>query len=136
LPPGATVAELDFKWDDGWLFALGGEYDWSPALTLRAGVGYEISPIQSATSRLVQVPDNNHTWVSVGASYKTGANSSIDFAYSHIFYEDDAPFRQFPASTLAPAPPLVGTADVSIDYVSVSWRLLLGAQDSGASSLK
>ena len=136
LPPGATVAELDFKWDDGWLFALGGEYDWSPDLTLRAGIGYEISPIQSSTSRLVQVPDNNHTWVSVGASYKTGANSSIDFAYSHIFYEDDAPFRQFPASTLAPAPPLVGTADVSIDYVSVSWRLLLGAQDSGASSLK
>lgn len=136
LPPGATVAALDFKWDDGWLFAFGGEYDWSPNLTLRAGVAYEISPIQSATSRLVQVPDNNHTWVSVGASYKTGANSSIDFAYSHIFYEDDAPFSRFPASTLPlGAPPLVGTADVSIDYVSVGWRLLLGAQDS-ASSLK
>jgi long-chain fatty acid transport protein len=127
LPGGASVAELHFKWNDGWLFALGGEYDWSPNLTLRAGVGYEISPIQSATSRLVQVPDNNHTWVSVGASYKTSANSSIDFAYSHIFYEDDAPFVRFPASTLLQdTNPLVGTADVSIDYVSVSWRVLLG----------
>ncbi len=137
LQTGASVAELDFKWQDGWLFALGGEYDWSANLTLRAGVGYEISPIQSATSRLVQVPDNDHTWVSVGASYKTSANSSIDFAYSHIFYEDDAPFVQFPASTLSQgAPPLVGTADVSIDYVSVSWRLLLGSQNSGVSPVK
>ena len=137
LPPGASVAELDFEWENGWLFALGGEYDWSPNLTLRAGVAYEISPIKSATSRLVQVPDNDHTWVSVGASYKTSANSSIDFAYSHIFYENDAPFTRFPASTLSQgAPPLVGTADVSIDYVSVSFRLLLGSQHSGVSPLK
>ena len=136
LPPGASVASLDFKWQDGWLFALGGEYDWSPNLTLRTGVGYEISPIQSATSRLVQVPDNDHTWVSVGATYKTSANSSIDFAYTHIFYEDDAPFTRFPASTLSPgAPPLVGTADVSIDYVSVGWRILLGSH-SGVSPVK
>ena len=137
LKPGATVANFVFKWEDGWLFALGGEYDWSPNLTFRAGVGYEISPIQSATSRLVQVPDTNHTWLSVGASYKLSASSSIDFAYSHIFYEDDAPFERFPASTLLPgSPPLVGTADVSIDYFSVSWRLALGSQDSGAGPIK
>jgi long-chain fatty acid transport protein len=137
LQPGTSVANFVFKWQDGWLFALGGEYDWSPNLTLRAGVGYEISPIQSATSRLVQVPDNNHTWLSVGASYKVSMNSSIDFAYSHIFYEDDAPFEQFPASTLLQgAPPLLGTADVSIDYFSVSWKLVLGSQNSSVGPLK
>jgi long-chain fatty acid transport protein len=126
--PGSKVATFEFNWQDGWLFALGGEYDWSSRLTLRAGVGYEISPIQSATTRLVQVPDSDHTWLSVGASYKLGSNSSIDFAYSHIFYEDDAPFERLPASALLQGvAPLVGTADVSADVISVSLRLLLGA---------
>lgn len=126
LPPGATVANLQFDWQDGWLFALGGEYDWSPDLTLRAGVAYEISPVKGATTRPVQVPDSDHTWLSLGATYKLTASSSIDFAYSHIFYEDDAPFARFPASTLSPgAPPLLGTTDTSIDMISLGFRLAL-----------
>ena len=126
LEPGAKVANFEFNWQDGWLFALGGEYDWSPSLTLRTGVSYEISPVQSATSRLVQVPDSDHTWVSVGASYKLSTNSSIDFAYSHIFYEDDAPFKRFPASTLLQGvSPLLGNADVSADVISISCKIVL-----------
>ena len=54
---GETVANFDFRWRDGWLFALGGEYDWSPDLTLRTGVAYEVSPVDGATTRLVQDPD-------------------------------------------------------------------------------
>ena len=127
LKQGATVANFEFKWQDGWLFALGGEYDWSPSLTLRAGVGYEISPVHSATTRLVQVPDSDHTWASMGASYKLSTNCSVDFAYSHIFYEDDAPFKRFPASALLQGvSPLLGNADVSVDVISVSWRMVLG----------
>ncbi len=29
-PAGTAVANLDFQWRDGWLFSIGGEYDWSP----------------------------------------------------------------------------------------------------------
>ena len=118
---GDTVANLDFRWRDGWLFALGGEYDWSPNLTMRAGVNYDISPVDSATARLLQVPDSNRIWVSVGASYKLSSASSIDLAYSHGFFENNAPFNRIPGQVALP--PLLGEAEVSSDMISVSWKM-------------
>jgi long-chain fatty acid transport protein len=129
LNTGDSIAKVVFNWRDGWLFAVGGEYDWSPHLTLRTGVAYEISPVDGATTRLVQVPDSNHVWASVGASYRLGENISIDLAYSHGFYEDDAPFERLPAATLLQnVPPLVGEANVSADMVAVSWRWRWGGK--------
>jgi long-chain fatty acid transport protein len=128
LPAGATAANLAFRWRDGWLFALGGEYDWSRALTLRTGVGYEISPVDGATSRIVQDPDSNRVWASIGASYNMGNNTRLDFSYSHVFFQSDAPFDQVPASTLLTgAPALLGTADVSLDIISVGYKIVWGA---------
>jgi len=128
MDAGTTVANLDFRWRDGWLFALGGEYDWSPELTLRAGAAYEISPVGSAITRPVQDPDSNRTWVSVGATYRLSANSSIDFAYSHMFFENDAPFNRLPSSVLLqdPAFLLLGEADLSTDLISVGWKIRWG----------
>ena len=37
---GATVQTLHFNYNDGWFFALGGEYDVTEDLTMRAGIGY------------------------------------------------------------------------------------------------
>jgi len=137
LPSGATAANLDFRWRDGWLFALGGEYDWSRALTLRTGVAYEISPVAGATSRLVQDPDSNRVWASIGASYNMGNNTRLDFSYSHVFFQNDVPFDQFPASTLlAGSPPLLGTADVSMDIISVGWKMVWGAPSPAPQRLK
>uniref|UniRef100_UPI00195400FC OmpP1/FadL family transporter n=1 Tax=Serratia marcescens TaxID=615 RepID=UPI00195400FC len=42
---GVTVNHLPLRYKDGYTYSLGGEYDWSPNLTLRAGVSYEQSPI-------------------------------------------------------------------------------------------
>ena len=41
--PGGTLA-VQANWSDGWFFSVGGEYDYSPLITLRSGVAYEISP--------------------------------------------------------------------------------------------
>ena len=136
LPSGATVANLDFRWRDGWLFAVGGEYDWSPELTLRTGAAYEISPVDGATTRLVQDPDSDRVWASVGASYKTSADTRLDFAYSHVFFQDNAPFDRVGASTLFATPQLLGTADVSMDVISIGWRTVWGGPPAVATVLK
>ncbi|MEQ1711822.1 MAG: outer membrane protein transport protein, partial [Hyphomicrobium sp.] len=68
--PTVTISNLDFQWKDGWYYAIGGEYDVSPALTVRAGVAYETSPIDRPSARLLQLPDNDRIWASLGASYK------------------------------------------------------------------
>ncbi len=128
LPTGQPVASLDFEWEDGWYFALGGEYDYSQDLTLRVGIGYEISPVRDATSRLVQLPDNDRVWLSAGVSYKVGDlfgllnDATIDLAYTHIFVED-GDFERFPSSVLAGGAPLIaGEVDASVDIVSVGLR--------------
>ena len=136
LPTGATAANLDFQWRDGWLFAIGGEYDWSSVLTLRTGVGYEISPVDGATTRLVQDPDSNRLWASLGASYKTSADTRWDFSYSHIFFEDDKPFDRTGSSTLFATPRLLGTADVSQDIISVGWKTTWGGTAATPVALK
>lgn len=126
-PAGAAVANLDFQWRDGWLFAIGGEYDWSPDLTLRTGVGYEISPVDGATTRLVQDPDSNRLWLSLGGSYDWDKNTRLDFSYSHLFFENNAPFNRVPSSTSLTGPALIGTADISEDIISVGFKTDLSA---------
>lgn len=123
-PAGTAAANLDFQWRDGWLFALGGEYDWSSRLTLRSGVAYEISPVGNATSRLVQDPDSNRLWLSLGASYDWSKDTRFDVSYSHVFFEDNAPFDRVGSSF--PTPRLLGTADVSMDIISVGYKVVWG----------
>ena len=127
IPAGTTVATLDFKWRDGWLFSLGGEYDWSPDLTLRGGVAYEISPVDGPTTRLVQDPDSNRVWLSLGGSYDWDESTRFDFSYSHVFFENDAPFSRTAASTLYTSPTLNGTADLAMDLFSIGVKMDLSS---------
>ena len=45
LSPAWTVNSLTLGWHDGWFFSGGLEYTYSPKLTLRGGVAYDLSPI-------------------------------------------------------------------------------------------
>jgi long-chain fatty acid transport protein len=126
-PAGSTVANFDFQWRDGWLFSIGGEYDWSPSLTLRSGVAYEISPVDGATTRLVQDPDSDRVWLSLGGSYDWNSYTRLDFSYSHVFFENNAPFNRVGGSTLFATPNLLGTADVAMDVISIGFKTDLSA---------
>jgi long-chain fatty acid transport protein len=109
---------LDGNWHDGWLYALGLEYDYNQKLTLRTGVAFEKSPIQNATERLLPVPDSDRWWVSGGFTYKWSEKHTFDFAYTHIFF-DDAPIDRF---NLPGNRHFIGQADQSVDIVSVSMK--------------
>ncbi len=120
LPLALPVGGLDVKanWHDGWFFSVGGEYDYSPLLTLRSGVAYELSPIQDASERLVQIPDNNRVWLSIGASYKWSDSITLDAGYSHIFVQDGG-VNLYTATGIGP---FTGNAQASIDLISVGVR--------------
>jgi long-chain fatty acid transport protein len=120
LAAGGSELGIQSNWDDGWFFSVGGEYDYSPALTLRGGVAYELSPIDSPTKRLVQIPDNNRVWLSVGASYQWSEAVTLDVGYSHIFIEDGGIDLTGP---LGPATgQFVGNVEASVDLFSVGVR--------------
>jgi long-chain fatty acid transport protein len=127
--PNGVCETLNLNYQDGWFFSVGAEYAWSPVLTLRTGVAWERSPIDDA-NRDILLPDSDRVHVGVGASYKWSDKITINAAYSHIFYEDDAAFcmanpalnggsSHCNAATPAGAVLLKGTADVEVDLVSV-----------------
>ncbi len=127
LGNGQLVNRLDLNWHDGWFFSLGGEYQYTDALKLRAGLAYEISPIQNATERPHRVPDADRIWASVGATYKWSEMMSFDLAYTHIFVED-APMDR--VDVLGGVPfRFIGSADSSVDIVSASLKIKLGGTD-------
>ena len=79
-----TAVTLPFQYSDGWFYSVGAEYQLNPQLALRAGVAYEKSPITDQV-RTPRLPDNDRTWLSVGASYQVTNKLAFDFAYSHLF---------------------------------------------------
>lgn len=88
IPGLVAPAALHANWDDGWFYSIGGEVDVSPKLTIRAGAAYEESPIQDSTSRLIQLPDADRIWASIGATYQWSETTKINVAYSHVWVED------------------------------------------------
>jgi long-chain fatty acid transport protein len=78
---------VHFEYRDGWFFSGGAEYIWSDRLTVRGGLGYEISPVTDQV-REPNVPDNNRIWASIGASWKVSKFMHFDLAYTHIFVKE------------------------------------------------
>ncbi|WP_299239471.1 outer membrane protein transport protein [Sulfurihydrogenibium sp.] len=101
-----------FKWKDQTVIAVGGEYQVTPALKLRAGYNYGKSPIRSYSGLDVMTPKNNIPnfnppkpftdfqvqWfnligfpaitehhITLGGSYQFTKNFAVDLAYVHAF---------------------------------------------------
>ncbi|GLK68045.1 OmpP1/FadL family transporter [Hansschlegelia plantiphila] len=81
---GGTITSLPFNYDDGWFFSGGVEYAFRPDLTLRTGVGYELSPVNDK-NRTNRLPDDDRWWLSAGGSYKYSDRLSFDLGYTYVF---------------------------------------------------
>jgi long-chain fatty acid transport protein len=117
-PTGAPlpgVSPLLFDYEDEYMLSLGAEYRYNANLTLRAGAGYEWSPVSDA-NRGLRVLDSDRIWVSVGAGYKFSEKLSADISYSHLFFDDG---RINPVYAQFPVP---GRSEASADIVSVALR--------------
>lgn len=108
---------LRYNYKDGWFFSLGGEYKATEALTLRAGVGYEISPVTDAV-RTISTPDNDRIWLSAGATYNYSERLSINASYSHLFIKD-AKITQVANITGLGAVTFTGTTKSHADLLSI-----------------
>jgi long-chain fatty acid transport protein len=117
---------LPFEWRDGWLFSVGGEYQFSPKMTLRAGIAWEVAPVTDDV-RGTRLPDTDRLWLSVGATYNWNERLALELAYSHLFM-DDAPIALVPGNpTFNPAlGTFIGTAQTQIDIISFALRYKFG----------
>ncbi len=81
---GVLLSSTPYNWKDTWRVALGGAYLLNEQWKLRAGVGYDQSPVPDAY-RHARLPDNDRAWVSFGANWALTKSLSLDTAYSHLF---------------------------------------------------
>ena len=114
---------LPFQYKDGWFFSGGAEYKWTDRLTVRGGIGYEISPIKDQV-REPLIPDNDRFWASIGATWQVFRGLHFDLAYSHIWVKD--PTINISAGSGNPwfipggTAPYVGSANAHVDIFSGS----------------
>lgn len=121
LLAGAPVT-IPFQYSDGWFGSIGAEYAWNPMFALRAGIGWEKSPITDGV-RSPRLPDNDRLWLSLGATASVSRNLKIDVAYSHLFVRG-TPVNVVPGNPnfSAALGTYVGTVDSHVDIFSVALR--------------
>jgi long-chain fatty acid transport protein len=122
---GAPVAVFPLNWHDGWFFSGGAEFEISERSTIRAGAAYEESPIQKATERTARDPDSNRVWLSLGGTFSWSARTTLNLAYSHVFFEDGSIDRTSQIPGLGQVR-LLGEAEGDVDIVALSVRIKLG----------
>ncbi|MCA3564868.1 MAG: transporter [Methylocystis sp.] len=124
------ITGLGFKYRDEWFYALGAQYQLNNAWKLRAGLAYEVSPIDNE-NRGVRVLDSNRFWLSLGAGYKWSEKLEFDIAYSHLFLQSGqvnivpagSPFNPGGNPAFDPRlPQFNGSSKGAIDIVSVSLK--------------
>lgn len=100
--------------------SLGADYRLNKQVTLRGGVMWDQSPVQSMY-RTPRIADTDRYWLSIGATYRPIPRLAISGAYSHLFANN-------PSVSLIDAGPgtpnftkgnLSASYNVSVDIVSI-----------------
>lgn len=120
---GAPVAAVPLGYKDGYYFSLGAEYQWDPRWAFRAGLAYEISPVDQS-NRGTRLPDTDRIHLAVGASYKYSDRLEFAASYAHLFGVGNRTLRIVPGNIVYNALPFFGSvdADVNIFGVSANYR--------------
>ncbi|MBC6991514.1 OmpP1/FadL family transporter [Hymenobacter sp. BT491] len=77
---GANFSSSKRSYQDALTFRLGGQYKVSDALALRAGVGYDFSPVKDGYVT-PETPDADRVLLSAGASYDVGEHFGVDASF-------------------------------------------------------
>jgi len=84
---GFPISPTPEDWEDVWYLAFGATWRPNETWTLRAGAGYDQSPIPD-NRRTPRITDEDRIILSLGAQFRPTQNVTIDAAYSHYFVKD------------------------------------------------
>lgn len=86
VPSNQVTAILPQHFHDTWRFALGIDYIVNQHWTLRAGAGYDQSPVNSAYRNLL-IPDSNRYLMSGGIGYSLNDKLQLNLGWTHYFMQ-------------------------------------------------
>lgn len=120
---GPAPIEFPYHYDDSWFFSIGGELDVTEWVAVRAGVGYQLSPIDDNV-RTYRLPNNDGLSLSAGASYRLNDHLSFDLGYSFATVED-ANILAAGAGGPDANGPFSGHVDTHVHYLAAAIKLKL-----------
>jgi len=110
-------------------YAIGTSYRHDEKWTFRGGLAYDETPVSSPNFRPAALPDEDRTWLALGAGYKYSKQLSFDIGYAHLFIDDtQISSTDAYSSLLAPISEgfhrLNGEYDASVDIISAqaNWK--------------
>jgi long-chain fatty acid transport protein len=120
-PPNPTFTFTE-NYRDSWMISVGGVYRLNDTWTMRAGLGWDESPVTDAF-RDTGVPDKDRYMIGLGAGYKLSDTSSLDVGYAHYFAAGHATMN----SSINNTDPITGVVlngryNNALDYVAVTFR--------------
>jgi long-chain fatty acid transport protein len=98
---GTVLSTTPENFRNTWRVSVGANYRYMDNLTLRGGLAWDQSPVRDE-QRTPRLPDNDRTWIALGAQYKYSPSISIDVAYAYLFIRDPS-INQNAGSTAANA---------------------------------
>lgn len=119
---GLPVSSTPLNFKNSWRAGVGLEYQINPPWLVRAGVAYDRSPVQDAY-REPRLPDDDRTWLAVGARFEPAPAWAIDFGYAYLWIKS-APSELSSAAALPVPGTLVGTykSSSSVLGLQVAWH--------------
>ncbi len=108
---GTTLGVTPENWDDSYRYSAGANYHMNERLTLRGGVAFDETPVDDAF-RTARIPDEDRTWIAIGAQYRLSPRMLVDVGYAHLFVKDADINKTENGVTLT------GEYDASVDILS------------------
>ena len=123
-----TTNTIPVKFDDSYRYSIGATYKKDDRWKFRGGLAFDETPVPSPEFRLTALPDEDRTWLTVGAGYQYSKNLSFDVGYAHLFIDDTrinstdgysstVPFTEGPHR-------VTGEYEASVDIISaqLNWK--------------
>ena len=113
---GTAPVSLTFNWSDTWRTSLGVNYKPNATWKFRGGVAYDKTPTND-TDRTARLPDQDRTWLALGAQMKVSKAGTVDVGYAHEFIKDASVNNVAPVTGLR----LIGTFKNQVDILSIQY---------------
>ena len=116
-----AVPPLRYNFKDTYRVGLGTTYQLNDQWMLRLGVAFDKGAVPDDASRTMTVPDQDRTWLAIGAKWKVTPKASLDIGYAHIFVKDANTARNVYRDTNETQlmQTVRGKFETSADYLSV-----------------
>ncbi|MCW5635106.1 MAG: outer membrane protein transport protein [Rubrivivax sp.] len=84
---GSTLSSTPENFKDVWKLAAGANYRLDDRWLFRGGAAYDRSPVQREF-RTPRLPDNDRTWLTLGAQYKWGPTMWLDVGAGYVWVKE------------------------------------------------